>query len=247
MMEGQSLAVRHSSFQHHMTNGGALRVICAIAEERGSQIANHVVSAHFVGTSHERSKQWYIKMGDHERSKSRASRLLFSTFLARTYCRCIWDQKSFEVFSQTSPIRCAVRSLPVRVCHVTSVVCNHNNTARQILLFNDTVICWAYTASVTNKWMSTGHLWNDTDRKNPDARRKTGPSAMLSTINPIYTGAESNPCPAHHVLRLLCCHTTGPFAVFRPTLDFLRHGSNNSLVPVDTHPAQCVQQHSIML
>lgn len=36
-----------------------LRAICAIAEEKGSQIANHVVSAHFAGTSHERSKQWY--------------------------------------------------------------------------------------------------------------------------------------------------------------------------------------------
>jgi len=95
--------------------------------------------------------------------------------------------------------------------------------------------------------MSTERWWNDTDRKNPDARRKTGPSSTFSTINPTYTGAGSNPCSTHRVLRLLCCHTTGPYTVFRPKLDFLRHGSNSSLVPVDTHPAQCVLQHNTVL
>ena len=38
------------------------------------------------------------------------------------------------------------------------------------------------------------HRWNETDRGKPTTRRKTCPSATLSTTNPTWTDPGSNPC-----------------------------------------------------
>jgi hypothetical protein len=60
------------------------------------------------------------------------------------------------------------------------------------VLLNDVPSYQDYTASVTDEWINMEHWWYDTDRGIPGTRRKTYPSATLSTINLPSPGLESN-------------------------------------------------------
>jgi len=56
----------------------------------------------------------------------------------------------------------------------------------------DDVICLDHIALVTDEWMNTEYLWNDTDRGKARYLEKIRPSATISTTYLTWTNHESN-------------------------------------------------------
>ena len=63
----------------------------------------------------------------------------------------------------------------------------------KLLLVNDTVNCWEYTALVTDELMSMGRWWNDIGMWKPKYSEKTCPENTFSTINRAGPDLELNP------------------------------------------------------
>jgi hypothetical protein len=53
----------------------------------------------------------------------------------------------------------------------------------KIVLFNEAVNCWDYTAAVIDELISVGHRWNDIDRVNM--------KYTLLATNPAWIGLDS--------------------------------------------------------